>query len=319
MVKLTFKGSNMRRGDKNEKKMLEERIIRARTLIMEAISGVYTKPTAHAINSAIDNHWAAIIRYNSKGEGKHLRSRVIVPVAFGLSKAGNPVVRAYQVSRTDTTTKAPAWKFFRVDRILGWKNMKDSSIDTKKLEGFNSTGDMTMSKVFNISTLGRVKSVKKIGGGTKPADISYTPITKDTIDQTPAQQKEPKRGNEMQRMNADDIVNDILNNMDNRQSPEEKTSINIDNHDENDYSSEKDDNVSRMRNADTEPVSKDEIEGRDEGNEDEETADEKTNANAEKMKADNQPYTKDMFVNDYNNMLKRMDKALKGENFDEES
>ena len=37
------------------------------------------------------------------------------------------------------------------------------------------------------------------------------------------------------------------------------------------------------------------------------------------MKADNQPYTKDMFVNDYNNMLKRMDKALKGENFDEES
>lgn len=278
-----------------------------RSIILEAISGVYTKPTAKAINTAIDNHWSAVIRYNTKGEGKHLMSRVIFPVAFGLTKAGNPVVRAYQTSSQDTTTKAPAWKFFRVDRILGWKNLKDTVVDTRKLEGFNSSGDMTMSKVFNISTLGRVKKVKKVADGTKPAEISYTPITKDSIktnalDTTVTPQTQS-------RMTADDVVNDILNNMDNA----EKNSTPIDNNTESSYSSKENDNVSRMRNDDTEPIQKSDIENNGTKNDKS-----KENDNAARMHSDDKPYMKSDFVNDYKSMLNRMDKSLNGENAQEE-
>lgn len=276
-----------------------------KSIIQEAISGVYTKPTAKAINTAIDNHWSAVIRYNSKGKGKHLQSRIIFPVAYGLTKAGNPVVRAYQASSQDTTTKAPAWKFFRVDRILGWKNMKDTFVDTSKLAGFNSTGDMTMSQVFNISTLGRVKKVKKVADGTKPADISYTPITKDIIQTT-----KPVAPKASQKMTADDAVNDILNNMD----TVEKNDNTIDNDVQNDYSSIKTDNIARMRNTDTEPITKSDIENDNA----EDTERKSDNNDAEKMKADDKPYTKDDFVNNYNSMLNRMDKSLNGENAQDE-
>lgn len=278
-----------------------------RSIILEAISGVYTKPTAKVINTAIDNHWPAVIKYNSKGEGKHLGYRMIFPVAYGLTKAGNPVVRAYQTSEQDTTTKAPAWKFFRLDRIVGWKSIKSPIVDTKKLTGFNSSGDMTMSKVFNISTLGRVKKVKKVADGTKPAEISYEPITKDSI-KTNASDT-PVTAQTQSRMTADDVVNDILDNMDNA----EKKSTPIDNNTKSYYSSEENDNVSRMRNDDTEPIQKSDIENS--GTENDKS---KENDNASRMHSDDKPYMKSDFVNDYKSMLNRMDKSLKGENAQEE-
>ena len=73
------------------------------------------------IDDAMDNHKRVIINYHSKGEDVATGARVIEVYAYGLTKAGNPVIRAFQ-PYGDTTTKVPSWKFFRLDRISAWED-----------------------------------------------------------------------------------------------------------------------------------------------------------------------------------------------------
>lgn len=81
--------------------------------------------------------------------------RTIEVYALGLTKANNPVIRAYQIFG-DTKTGAPAWKFFRLDRISRWEptdfqfhtpiSDRDPSIPK-----FNPNGDATMSTVYKVA------------------------------------------------------------------------------------------------------------------------------------------------------------------------
>ena len=48
------------------------------------------------VNSAIDNHERVIINYHTNGEDANTGARVIEVYAYGLTKAGNPVIRAFQ-------------------------------------------------------------------------------------------------------------------------------------------------------------------------------------------------------------------------------
>ena len=106
------------------------------------------------VNSAIDNHERVIINYHTNGEDANTGARVIEVYAYGLTKAGNPVIRAFQ-PYGDTTTKVPNWKFFRLDRITAWKptgQIFDRPADFyyKGLGEFNPNGDDTMSVVYKI-------------------------------------------------------------------------------------------------------------------------------------------------------------------------
>ena len=107
-----------------------------------------------AVVDAIENKYRVNIHYagtdNTRGTGQ----RTIEVYAFGLTKAGNPVIRAYQPFG-DTKTKKPSWKFFRLDRITRWEPLYknkfykpisdyDASIPTANLNGDNS-----MSVVYN--------------------------------------------------------------------------------------------------------------------------------------------------------------------------
>lgn len=105
------------------------------------------------IKNAIKKRKSVYINYDSEGEAKG--KRIIQPVAYGLSKAGNPVIRAFQPFG-DTKTRVPHWKLFRVDRILDWKQTKNTfSIPSKipgiKISGFNPNGDRSMSQVYVIA------------------------------------------------------------------------------------------------------------------------------------------------------------------------
>jgi hypothetical protein len=71
------------------------------------------------VNDAIDNTYEVVINYHSKGEDNNTGEKLIQPVAYGTTKAGYPVIIAYQ-PYGDTTTKTPSWKFFRLDRIDNW-------------------------------------------------------------------------------------------------------------------------------------------------------------------------------------------------------
>jgi hypothetical protein len=107
------------------------------------------------VEEAIDNHTRIIINYHSKGEDNNTGARVIEVYAYGLTKAGNPCIRAFQ-PYGDTTSRVPSWKFFRLDRISEWQPTKQ--IFTKpadfyyKNEGdFNPNGDETMSVVYKVA------------------------------------------------------------------------------------------------------------------------------------------------------------------------
>lgn len=101
------------------------------------------------VTRAMDNHSKVIINYHSKGKDSNTGSRVIEPVAYGLTKAGNPVIRAYQ-PYGDTTSKVPSWKFFRLDRISYWEetSAKFNKVPDFDMSELNADGDETMATVI---------------------------------------------------------------------------------------------------------------------------------------------------------------------------
>ena len=110
------------------------------------------------VNDALDNHKRVIINYRSKGEDKNTGARVIEVYAYGLTKAGNPCIRAFQ-PYGDTTSRVPSGKFFRLDRIIEWKPTEqtfDRPADFyyKNLGNFNPNGDETMSVVYKVAKFG---------------------------------------------------------------------------------------------------------------------------------------------------------------------
>lgn len=107
------------------------------------------------VEEAIDNHVRVIINYHSNGDDKNTGARVIEVYAYGLTKAGNPCIRAFQ-PYGDTTSRVPSWKFFRLDRISAWKPTKQTfshpaDFYYKNLGDFNPNGDETMSVVYKIA------------------------------------------------------------------------------------------------------------------------------------------------------------------------
>ena len=126
--------------------MLKELL--AEILLEESVS-------AKDVSDVIDSHNRVIINYHSDGKDEADGARVIEVYAYGLTKAGNPVIRAFQ-PYGDTTTKVPSWKFFRLDRISGWevtdqKFSVPASDVYRGLGEFNKNGDRTMSVVYKVA------------------------------------------------------------------------------------------------------------------------------------------------------------------------
>ena len=144
-----------------------------------------------SINNAIENTYEVIINYRGE-DGEHTGAREIQPVAYGTTKAGFPVIRAFQPNG-DTSSRVPSWKFFRVDRIEGWKPMPEKVFGEppgfdQALGRFNPNGDESMSQVFKVASFG---GGNPIGG--EPKDVQG-PVTKADVrtgDQTAGQNTVP--------------------------------------------------------------------------------------------------------------------------------
>ena len=78
------------------------------------------------------------------GKGK----RWVQVYCYGVSKAGNEVVRVYQVGG-DTKTIQPGWKLFRTDRMENMRVLGGTFDEAKPL--FNPTGDKDMIKIHYIT------------------------------------------------------------------------------------------------------------------------------------------------------------------------
>lgn len=110
--------------------------------------------TPQEVSDSIKKRYRVEINYlddenAKKGEGR----RIIEPVTYGLSKAGNPVIRAFQPFG-DTKTKVPHWKMFRLDKIINWKPYKNNHFNEPpqgqwNADGkYNPNGDKSMSTVY---------------------------------------------------------------------------------------------------------------------------------------------------------------------------
>jgi predicted DNA-binding transcriptional regulator YafY len=106
------------------------------------------------IMNAIRDRRVCVINYKGDEPGG-TGLRVIEPVAYGLSKKGNPVVRAWD--REGASHKAylgkkplPSWRFFRVDK-MDFIRPTQETFDTPRPD-YNPNGDKSMERVFIIAT-----------------------------------------------------------------------------------------------------------------------------------------------------------------------
>lgn len=161
-----------------------------------------------AINNAVNNMHPVHIIYNGPswaGNGE----RVIYPVAYGLSTAGNPVVRAFQ-PQGSTSSEVPAWKFFRIDRIKRWENDNSTTFNPEELNGFNEDGDEQIETLYAIAPIGDVKpkpmQKKEPEKPEEPEKIlTGHPVRKGEVDNGGAD-----KNTEKQYYSANDAVQDIL-------------------------------------------------------------------------------------------------------------
>ena len=101
---------------------------------------------------AIKNKYQVIITYSDE-KNRAPKKRLIEPYVYGLSKAGNNVIRAYQYEG-DTFRGKPKWKLFRLDRVTSWQPT-NSHFNTEPLkrgwnaQAYNEHGDNSMSTILN--------------------------------------------------------------------------------------------------------------------------------------------------------------------------
>jgi hypothetical protein len=106
---------------------------------------------SNEVVSVINNHNYVDINYVDE-EGHAVGRRLIQPYAYGLSMAGNEVLRAFQMEG-DSYRGQPHWKTFRLDRITSWHPRKQTFNMPPPMQGYNTedyneNGDGSMSKVY---------------------------------------------------------------------------------------------------------------------------------------------------------------------------
>lgn len=111
----------------------------------------YKKVLAEAVAqsrfiTAIENHF--LVKFYYEGDEDERRGwREGEIYALGESTAGNKVIRVYQTKGV-TKTRIPEWKLFRLDKIKTLYFVGE--FDTPR-DKFNSNGDNSMVKVFNLA------------------------------------------------------------------------------------------------------------------------------------------------------------------------
>ena len=157
-----------------------------------------------AINNAVNNMHPVRIVYNGPS-GTGNGERVIYPVAYGVSTAGNPVVRAFQ-PQGSTSSEVPAWKFFRLDRIKRWDNDNSRTFNPEELNGFNDKGDEQIETLYAISPIGDARPEKQPEEPEKPEKVlTGHPVRKREVDNGGAD-----KNTEQEYYTANDAVRDIL-------------------------------------------------------------------------------------------------------------
>jgi hypothetical protein len=130
-----------------------------KSLILEVAS-------VNSVVTAIKNKDKVVIYYDGdEPGGRGLRD--IEPVCFGYSKAGNPILRAWDSEGASHTgykgeQPLPGWRIFRLDKINSFRPTGEKFTEPKP--GYNPRGDKSMTRVIINAVFGNQQP-------TQPADV----------------------------------------------------------------------------------------------------------------------------------------------------
>ena len=167
------------------------------------------------IENAIDMHYRCSITYTeprdgTDGEDFVTTFRDVVVVAYGISDAGNDVIRAFQVSGESQSQAKPAWRLFRLDRIMQFTPERKADRYNLPFPLYDFDNDFGMAFVYKIAKYTEpnidkaeqrdeegkaIKGVSKDNvGAIKDRDTQYVPKTKSDGEQRGAILANPKPG-----------------------------------------------------------------------------------------------------------------------------
>jgi hypothetical protein len=121
-------------------------------LILEAVS-VSRIEDAIEKKQRVRVYYDPTINRTEDEEDKNLPGyRNIETYVYGVSKAGNPILRIYQLNGV-TETDSPGWKTFRIDRITDWRPYPSFfyvpiSDRVSGVPKYNSNGDKSMTRII---------------------------------------------------------------------------------------------------------------------------------------------------------------------------
>jgi len=101
----------------------------------------------NSINKIMDKKRLASVKYDDGEDPGGKNKRWIEIYGYGISTAGNDIIRVYQIGG-DTKTIQPGWKTFRTDRMKELE-MLGGTFDTPR-PLFNPNGDKNMKQIFKI-------------------------------------------------------------------------------------------------------------------------------------------------------------------------
>lgn len=105
------------------------------------------------VTDAIDNRYRVFIDYSDEFN-RAPGQRLIEPYCLGITKAGNPALRAYEYQGA-TLRGIPKWKLFRLDRITKWRPLRNSTFNLQPSEQgwpappYNENGDKTLIAIID--------------------------------------------------------------------------------------------------------------------------------------------------------------------------
>ena len=115
---------------------------------------LFEEVAQNLVSYAIRKRHEVSFKYDSNdGDSRGKLERITVqPVAYGLTKAGNPCFRAYQLNGSSESAEKnegviPGWRLFLLDRVVP-NTWKDSGKVFKEPPMYNPDGDKTMTEVF---------------------------------------------------------------------------------------------------------------------------------------------------------------------------
>lgn len=122
------------------------------------------------VSHAIRRRHEVSFRYDSgDGDPRGKKERITVqPVAYGVTKTGNPCFRAYQVNGSSESAEkgegfVPGWRMFLLDRVVP-NTWRDTGKVFEEPPQYNPNGDKTMSEVYLVANFSGAKQRYERGG-----------------------------------------------------------------------------------------------------------------------------------------------------------